>query len=84
MNARSDPTPTKKSRKQKDLPSGLSELTEANIWDKINGRYELGLKESGKVMVAHKVTLDGNKVVDLTTLTLDQLQKFVGLLVVRM
>ena len=73
--ATDDPTPTKK-RKVKDLPSSLSYITAENFRDKLNGRFETDSKESGEVMVAFEVKLEGGEKFDLTTLNLDQLRKF--------
>ena len=71
-------TPAKKARKAKDLPEGLSSLTELNFRKKINARLETDSKETGEVMVAFEVVLneDEEGAIDLTSLTLDQLRKF--------
>jgi len=69
-----DPTPLKK-RKTKDLPSLIASLTEANFRHSLKTRLETDPKESGEVMVAFAVEVDG-VTVDLTSLHLDQLRIF--------
>ena len=68
---------SKKARKAKDLPEGLASLTELTFRKALKARLETDSKESGEVMVAYEVGLNGEEgVIDLTKLTLDQLRKF--------
>ena len=69
--------PTKK-RKTKELPDGLSQLTEVNFRKVLKFRWETDPQEKGEAMVAYKVALDENEEnheFDLDKLTLDQLQR---------
>lgn len=70
-----NPTPSKK--KVKGLPLDLGALNKHNFHEKIRSLYKTNVKEDGEVMVVHEVQFEGdNNALNLTDLTLDQLQQF--------
>jgi len=83
--ATSEPPPKKK-RKVKELPDGLSGLTEANFWKGMKFRLESESQETGdEVKVAYEVSLGDDEddddsapetTIELHKLTLDQLRRF--------
>ena len=68
---------TSKKRKTKDLPAGLSKLTDVNFRTGLKSRFETDPNEAGEVMVAYEVFLEKeNETIMLDKLTLDQLRMF--------
>jgi hypothetical protein len=65
-----------KKRKMKDLPECLAFLTEDNFRNMVKFRLEMDGKETGEIMVAYEVLLEGGDTFDLNMLTLDQLRLF--------